>query len=367
MSAVDVVVAGGGPAGLAAAIACRRRGLEVVVLERGRPPIDRPCGEGLMPEGVAVLARLGVELDGSVGCRFQGIEWVDGEVRAAGRFAQGPGRGVRRTALHRLLAERAAAEGVELRWGSTVRGLRSDGLDTDHGPCPARWVVGADGRASRVRRWAGLDGAQRRRRRVGLRRHLAIAPWSEMVEVHWGPGVEAYVTPVAPDMVGVAVMAADACGGFDAILARLPALADRLHGATVASRDAGAGPFGRPAAAVHRGRVLLVGDAAGSLDPITGEGLGLAFRQAELLAAALQGGRPQAYAAGCRTLRRSPELLNRLVLLLVERPRLRRRVLRALAADEALFGRLLALRGGAGAVVRKGLVPLAWRLARAAA
>lgn len=366
MTPADVVVVGGGPAGLATAIACRRQGLDVVVLERDEVPIDRPCGEGIMPEGVAALARLGVELSDRDGRRFGGIRWLDGDRQACGHFREGQGYGVRRTTLHRRLAEHAASAGVELRWGSTVRGLRPDGVDTDRGPCRARWVVGADGRASRVRQWAGLAAPAPARGRVGVRRHLELAPWSDEVEVYWADRVEAYVTPVGPRTVGIAVMWQGAPGRFDDAIVRIPALACRTAGAAAASREAGAGPFGQRARRATRNRVLLVGDAGGSLDPITGEGLGLAFRQAELAAAAMAAAQPAAYEAGWRVLRRSPARLNRLVLLLADRPWLRRRVVTALAADETLFDRLLALRGGAGGVVRAGLAPLAWRILRTA-
>lgn len=364
MIRADVVVVGGGPAGLAAAMACRLRGFEVVVLDPKTPPIDRPCGEGIMPEGTAVLERLGVDLRWS-GCRaLGGIRWIDADRTASGAFPAAPGIGIRRTALHLAMAERAARLGVRLEWGRAASGLREGAVETTAGPVEATWVVGADGRASRVRRWAGLPVRAPARGRIGVRRHFAVEPWTDLVEVYWGDRVEAYVTPVGDREVGVALMA-EGRVGFDDLLGRFPSLCARLAGAGPASPEAGAGPFGHRCPRVTVGRVLLVGDATGTLDPITGEGLGLAFREAELLAEAVAAAETSRYEIGIRRLKRAPALLNRLVLLLADNPRLRRRTVAAI--DGALFGRLLGLRGGDGPVLRAGVAPLVWRMLRTAA
>src|SRR5689334_25022502 len=93
---VDVFVAGGGPAGLAAAIAARRRGLDVTLADGARPPIDKACGEGIMPDGVAAARALGVAVDG---VPFRGIRFRDGESTAEATFPRGEGLGMRRTEL----------------------------------------------------------------------------------------------------------------------------------------------------------------------------------------------------------------------------------------------------------------------------
>ena len=334
----DVLVVGGGPAGLATALAARRRGLAVTVLERSRPPIDKACGEGIMPDGVAALRGLGVA---PAGVPFRGIRYRDEQGEAAAPFPAGPGLGVRRTTLHAALGAAAEAAGVELRWGTRVEGVALDGtVATADGPLRARWVVGADGLLSRVREWTGLAGAPARRRRFGVRRHFRVAPWSDMVEVHWRDGVEAYVTPVAPDEVGVAMLWGGG-GGFDELLARFPELAARLAGAATASRDRGAGPFRQRVLGVARGPVALVGDAAGYLDALTGEGLGLALQQSAALADALAAGDLRPYARACRSLRRLSDAFTGLLLLCERRPALRRRVVRELGRRPELFARLL--------------------------
>jgi len=374
--ATDLLVIGGGPAGLATAIAARLAGMSARVLERARPPIDKACGEGLMPDAVARLGELGVALEPGEGWRFRGIRYLDGETVAEGVFPRAGGLGVRRLQLHQALARRAAELGVDLCWGVTAHRLapavRSTGAAgalppddqllaagayTDRSGlelAAARWVIGADGLRSRVRRWAGLEGPPARRRRFGVRRHFACRPWSDMVEVYWGPGCEAYVTPVGPDEVGVAMLWSDGKARFDELLANFPALAARLDGAPAASRDRGAGPLLQRPRAVCRGNVALVGDASGYVDAITGEGLAVALHQSAALIEALgpgaragsrdlDAGRLARYAAAHRRIGRLPDRMTSLLLAIERRPWLRHRMVRALAAEPALFSRLLGI------------------------
>jgi len=350
----EVLVVGGGPAGLAFAIRAAGRGFAVTLLDRARPPIDKACGEGLMPDGVELLAQLGVSFDPHLreARPFRGICYVDGETVAEGRFPTRPGLGVRRLHLHRRLVERASEAGVELLWGVRATGLAGDpalprGVETESGELAGRWIVGADGLRSGVRRWVGLEAPPARRRRFGVRRHVHLRPWSDLVEVYWERGCEAYVTPVGEEEVGVALLWEPARvrgeAGFDRLLERFPALSRRLAGAHAASRDRGMGPLEQPVGGVRRGRVALLGDAAGYVDAITGEGLSLAFHQAFALAEALEVGDLGPYASACRRLRRLPDALTRALLAVERRPWLRRRVIAALAADRELFSRILAV------------------------
>ncbi|MFC8917809.1 NAD(P)/FAD-dependent oxidoreductase [Streptomyces sp. NPDC047821] len=302
---IDLLVAGGGPAGLATAIHAALRGMEAVVVEPRPGPVDKACGEGVMPGGVRALAGLGV---GPAGHRLRGIRYVDGAHRAEAGFRDGTGLGVRRTVLSAALARRAADLGVrvvpgrvgEVRQGPdtvTAAGLR------------ARWLVAADGLHSPVRRALGLGLPDRRPRRYGLRRHYRVAPWSDFVEVHWSGGGEAYVTPVAEDLVGVAVLSG-ARRPYEAHLAHFPELAARLRGGEAVNGVRGAGPLRQRVRGRVAGRVLLVGDAAGYVDALTGEGVSLALASAGAAVACLCSGRPEAYERAWRRLSRRHRLMT---------------------------------------------------------
>lgn len=294
----DVLVAGGGPVGLAAAIEARMAGLDVTVVEPRDGPIDKACGEGLMPGALPELARLGVD---PAGMPFVGIAYSDGSAHNGGRrvehrFTAGPGRGVRRTVLHAALHERAVAAGVRFLDGRVESVHQRAGFVEAVG-VRAAWLLGADGLHSAVAREVGLAlPPPHARRRFGQRRHFALAPWSEFVEVLWTPAGEFYVTPVGDHVVGVALLARRG-EHFDEALAAAPGLADRLHGAAAASELRGAGPLRQRTRARVAGRVLLVGDASGYVDALTGEGLRIGFAQARAAVAAIVADRPAEYEA----------------------------------------------------------------------
>ena len=205
-------------------------------------------------------------------------------------------------------------------------------------------------------------------RRFGVRRHFEMAPWSDFVEVYWGPDCEAYVTPVAPDQVGVAMLWSGRKADFEDLLATLPALRDRIAGAPPSSRDRGTGPLHQRVRAVRHGNVALVGDAAGYLDAITGEGLAVALHESAALVEALVAGDLSRYESAHRRINRLPNFMTGLVLALERRPRLRARAVRALAAEPALFSRLLGIHARTLPPRRlgvDGVLRLAWRLAAA--
>lgn len=360
----DLVIIGGGPAGLATGIEAADKGLTAVVLDRAQPPIDKPCGEGLLPDAVASLLRLDVKLAPDEAFPISGIRYIDGEIEAAGRFAA-PALGMRRWRLHRRLVERAAAAGVELAWGVSARGLATNSVETDRGLFFGRWLIGADGLASQVRRWGGFERASERPLRYGMRQHFAIAPWSHEVEVHFGKGAEGYVTPVTSGEVGVALLWAGGKVDFDSLLARFPSLARRLAGAARTSQVQGVGGFDRRVDDVARGNLALVGDASGYRDALVGDGIALALAQAEALVRALAASDLSLYErAHARIVRRS-RLLTGALLWLVRHPDKRERILSALADDPELFDRLLALFGGIGPLPLAGILPVVRLLNRA--
>lgn len=287
---VDVVVVGGGPVGLASAIEARMAGLSVTLVEARDGTVDKACGEGLMPGAVPLLERLGIS---PAGMPLRGVTYTDGRRSVTHRFRSGAGLGVRRTTLHDALAARAADLGVT-RVRARVERFEQDAAGVAVAGVRASWLLAADGLHSPVRRTLGLERPVRGPRRFGLRRHYAVEPWSDLIEVHWAPHAEVYVTPVAERMVGVAVLGPQRTD-FDGTVAAIPALARRLAGAEPASELRGAGPFRQRASSQRSGRVLLVGDASGYVDAITGEGLRLGFDQARAAVACIAAGRPEEY------------------------------------------------------------------------
>ena len=327
----DLVVAGGGPVGLAAALYAARAGLDVEVRERRDGVIDKACGEGLMPAAVAALAGLGVRPDGRP---LTGIRYVDGRHAAEAAFRLGPGLGVRRTTLHGALRAAVAEAGVPV----VVRPVREV---TDHGDhvtvdgTPTRHLVAADGLHSPVRRLLGLEAPPPRVRRYGLRTHVMTAPWSGFVEVHWAHTAEAYVTPVADNLVGVAVLST-ARRPLTELLVQFPELSARLDAAPT-TEVRGAGPLRQRTRARVAGRTLLVGDAAGYVDALTGEGIAVGIAQAHAAVRAVVAGRPQDYEAAWRRICRRHDLLTAGLLTATRAPMVRRHVVGAAARLPRVF------------------------------
>jgi len=331
------LVVGGGPAGLAAAIAARRKGFRVAVVDAAAPPIDKACGEGLMPDALRALADLGVEIPADAGFAFYGIRFVGDDVSLEAEFPSSFGLGLRRTRLHQFLVSAAEQAGAELRWSAPVGELAE---------VKARWIIGADGHASRVRKWAGLERWRRIRERLGFRVHYRIKPWMDHVEVYWHSEFQMYVAGVTDDEVMVAVLCHDPHVRVEDALASFPELLERLAAAPRVSMERGGISATRRLWVVTQGSVALVGDASGSVDAITGEGLGLAFRQAAALADALVAGNLDLYETAHRRLMRRPTFMADLLLLLDGRPNLQYRALHYLARHPLIFRSLLALHVG---------------------
>ncbi len=348
----DVFVVGGGPAGLAAAIACRDRGFRVILADPSVPPIDKTCGEGLMPDSLSALTALGISLDESRCFPFRGIRFLNRSRSVDASFPTGNGFGIRRTALHDILTQRALDAGVYLRWRACVRGLSSDGVNLDGQNIKSRWIVAADGQNSQVRRWAGLDTSPPAVRRFAFRKHYRLAPWTDCMEIHWGPTFQIYITPVAADEVCVVVISRDPHLRLDEALDSVPQVHDRVARAVPVTTERGAVSVTRRFRNVTKDNVALIGDASGSVDAITGEGLCLSFRQATALADALASENLQAYESAHRRAMRRPALMGQGMLLLDRSSWLRNRILSALTYEPSIFSGLLAVHVGASAHTR---------------
>jgi flavin-dependent dehydrogenase len=342
----DVFIVGGGPAGLATAIAVRQQGLHVVVADPAQPPIDKACGEGLMPNSVAALADLGVTLESGQAMPFRGIRFIDAGITVEGAFPQGHGIGIRRTTLHGVLVERAAAVGADFLWRTRVTRVNRGEVLLGSRKIESRWIIGADGQNSRVRKWAGLDDGKARHIRYGFRQHFRVFPWSDFVEVHWGRNCQIVVTPVRSTEVCLVVTSSSAQLRLQDALKQFPEIARKLEGNPVITKDLGAVSALRVVRTVCRDPFGLVGDASGSVDPLTGEGLGLAFQQARALSKAIANHDLASYQSAHQRINRGPVIMSRVLLALAGNRWLRHRAFRALAHEPQLFTRLLAAHVG---------------------
>jgi flavin-dependent dehydrogenase len=317
-----------------------------MVADGAAPPIDKACGEGLMPDGLAALERLGLQLPLADAYPFRGIRFLSSELAAEAPFPHGRGLAMRRPILHRFMADRAERLDAELLWRTPVVGISREGVHLGNRMVRARWIIGADGASSRVRCWAGLEESYRPRLRYAFRRHYRVAPWSDHMEVHWGEHCQGYATAVSQDQVCVAIASQNANLRVPEAIQELPWLRARLQAAETVSAERGAVTGNRRLKHIWRENVALIGDAAGTVDAITGEGLGLAFSQAIVLADSLKSGNLAAYQAEHRRLALRPLLMARLMLLLDGRPRLQHRTLQAFRKRPEIFKHLLALHVG---------------------
>jgi flavin-dependent dehydrogenase len=366
----DVLIAGGGVAGSTLAILLGRRGFSVELLERGQFPKEKPCGEGLMPAGVAVLERLG--LAGAIGgAPFHGVRYHFGRYMAEGRFphARGipdVGRGQRRKQLDRTLFEAAAATpGVKAHTGALVdapicENGRVTGVIASGEPLRARLVVAADGAHSRIRHCLGLD-AESSRRRFGIRVHYRLGkgqhqpPW---VDILLAAGHELYVTPLPDNEVLVAALSESKFLREPVHMVFLrwifaePLLVSLLEDAEQSSPPMCASwPVKSATCGVAPGAVLL-GDAVGSVDPITGSGMTQALLTAELLAAYIQKGleAPDAwiwkFERKRRLLFRDLKFLTQMMLWLSDHPRLAAEAFSLARNSPYLLRHLVGVAGG---------------------
>jgi menaquinone-9 beta-reductase len=366
----DILIAGGGLAGSSLAVMLGRKGFNVELFDRARFPREKPCGEGLMPGGIAILDRLGLA-EQIGGAPFNGVRY-----HFNGRFAVGQipkvagfphtGKGQRRNVLDNVVLSTAAlTPGVRVHTDTRIEAPiveegRVVGLIVEGQKIRAPLVVAADGTHSSIREKLGLSGALGRNR-FGVRAHFRLAkrsvqePW---VDILVGAGHEVYVTPLPNNEVTVALLAEAASCGENCktdLLRRcqaFPMLASRLEGAEQVSVAIGASPLsGSARSGVARG-VVLLGDAAGFVDPVTGGGMTQALMTAELLAGYISSNQPGddkwlwSFERERRHMLRDYHFLTQAVLRFSGKPRVTHAVLSVLQRWPSLLSRGIAVSGG---------------------
>ncbi len=310
--------------------------------------------EGLLPTAVAALLKLGISRESLAcrGLRLRGIAFRgDRNAPAADFQASGAAFGLRRTALQTPLSARARELGVSFLSEHARLQQTSSGtaVKVAGATLTPRWIVGADGAQSTTRAFASLDAGSTLSRRYALRQHFLLKDEQatpDRVTVHWAANAQAYVTPIAPGFVGIAVLAPQKLGSMEQALRRFPSLAPLLHGAAPSTAQRGAVSLHRTLRRVQRGIVALVGDASGSVDAITGDGLAIAFEQALALAEALRARDLERYQAAHDRILLRPRMVSRALLALSDSPLLLRGSLLALERVPALFPALLRFHTG---------------------
>lgn len=379
----DVIIVGAGIAGSSMAIALGQRGHSVLLLDKASFPRHKPCGEGLMPEGVAILERFGLaeSVLARGARRFRGMRyrsvagvWAEAEFPVAAGI---PAHGfvLQRRELDQVLFEGAKEqENVDVQDGFHVSSLRMQGDKvvgvTGHaaGSMAAdvsfrgKLTIGADGIHSIFHRACRLNRTLCRRRRFGITGHFSgLRDVGDYVEVLMEPEGEIYVAQGPGDLTLVALLLEaremrrfkdGREAAYEAFVRAAPGLAERVVGAEIVPPVSAVGPLGFTVERCFGPGFILIGDAAGFLDPISGMGMTLALKSVEVAAPiverAMATGDVSAAALAPYGRRRSEAVedavrLTRLLLLMARHKGIANRAVRRLSRDRNLFTKLLGL------------------------
>lgn len=362
-SAWDVVVVGAGPSGSAVAAVLAVTGRSVLLLDAVRHPRPKACAEYASPRIVEELARLGVPTDAwrPDAHPVEGMRVILGDDAVDVRYADArgprPAWGLDRTRFDAALASFAVARGVDLRERTTfedARRVRDGWAITVRSPggrdeLRAGWLIGADGARSRVAHRLGVERPVRMPRRLGLVAHYEAVPGLEdHGEMHVGERHYVGLAPLAGGRLNVGMALpldgdGTAEGRFQAAIDALPAVRERLDGSRRLTPIRGASPIGHRVARAAGPGWILVGDAAGFVDPFTGEGIYRALRSARAASEALAAGDDGAakrYLAGRRGAFAAKDALTWTVQGLLAAKPVMRHALRRLAERPALADRL---------------------------
>ncbi len=304
----DLIIAGAGIAGSGSALALAPDGYRILLLDREIFPRHKPCGEGLMPQGADILEKFGVlpELLNQGAVPIHGLKFHSraGIVAAAGFPPHPDGRPahgivMRRYELDNLLLQRAATvPNVTLRQGfhvtealeenGVIRGIRGHSADGPLEEIRAPLTLGTDGPLSVFHKVTGIVKLPASRKRYGLSGHLrGVTRTTDQIEIYHQNGYELYLAPANAGLTLVAVLLEEAAikshpgkliDHYLDFLRETPGFAPRIIDAELIPPVGARGPLAFTVTPVYRPGLLLLGDSAGFLDPITGEGMTLALK-----------------------------------------------------------------------------------------
>jgi flavin-dependent dehydrogenase len=277
----------------------------VLVLDRARFPRDKLCGDTLNPGTLAILARLGLPAVAAGGLALDGMI-VTGPrgVRVVGRYGTQQGTSISRRRLDMALVVAAADAGAEIdedvlvreasldtsSHQSAVAGLLVKRRDGRTRRIPARMVIAADGRYSRVGRALGLSRSAAHPRRWAIGAYFQdVEGLGTFGEMHVRRGRYIGVAPLPDGLANACAVAPGVPGPSPAAFLREalssdPILGERFAAARMVGNVVSLGPLGVDCSGAGAPGLLLAGDAAGFVDPMTGDGLRFAVRGGELAA-----------------------------------------------------------------------------------
>jgi menaquinone-9 beta-reductase len=304
----DAVVSGAGPAGSCAALVLARAGARVLLLDRARFPRAKLCGDTLNPGAMALLATLGLAADVErEGVPISGMRVTSGDgVRIDGDYGEGLlGRSIRRSVLDSLLVDAAVAAGATFEPGvavvapvpgtgpgtASVGGVQVRLGDGRRAAVPARVTIAADGRRSPLALALGLARHPSAPRRWAIGAYYSgVSGQVARGEMHVRPGHYVGVAPSADGLTNICVVSAsreglaDPAGRLWSVMYADPELRDRCRAARRETEPCCLGPLALDVAHVGVPGLLLAGDAAGFVDPMTGDGMHLALHGGQLAA-----------------------------------------------------------------------------------
>jgi menaquinone-9 beta-reductase len=291
--AKNLAVIGGGPIGLYLAICLANRGNKVTLYEKGRWPVDKVCGQGIMPSGVNHLKEIGLNFNSFNSFEFNSIEYIDKDTNVVGKLG-GKGIGIERSKLSQLLfLEAKKNPNINLHSNTKIEEINEKRnkyiITLNNKEQDFDYIFACDGLNSFIRKKIGLEGKRSSPNRIGARVHFDVKPWTNRVQVYWDKSVEAYVTPVGNNKVEVAFLWYENAIErgpqlLDRLLDKFPNLKWKVPNHKLSNDFRGYGPFKTIGSKIKKKNVFLVGDSYKFLDGITGEGISLGIKSANIIA-----------------------------------------------------------------------------------